>query len=141
MNRPAFHPALLPVACAALLLLAASSASASGPGDKPAARHLKPVPAASPFTGLWEAVLTSEGRQFSFDFDLHARGDTLTGTVEGSFTDRVFPITHGRVRGNSIAFEAIGGWTGALAGRDLKLVRELDGGKKQNMIAHRKAGA
>ncbi len=141
MSHATFRPALLPVACAALLLLAVAGAWAGAPARKPAAPHPRPAPAASPFTGIWEAVLTSEGRQFSFDLDLHARGDTLTGTVEGSFTDRVFPITHGRVRGNSIAFEAIGEWTGTLAGRALQLVRELDGGKKQSMLAHRKAGA
>ncbi len=132
MARPASSPRRLALACAGLLLSAAVAASAATPHPTPATARV------SPFTGHWVADLKGDGKQFSFDLDLLARGDTLTGTVEGSFTDQLFPVTRGRVRGNTITFQALGLWTGALSGGDLKLVRELDGGKKQNMTAHRK---
>jgi hypothetical protein len=89
--------------------------------------------------GHWEAEVAGEGKKFMIYFNLDAKRDTLTGTVELAGSDRQFEIQHGRVMGNNISFVAIGTWTGTLEGTELKLTRELDGGKKQHMIAHRSA--
>ena len=88
-------------------------------------------------TGHWEAPVSGDGRTFIFLFDLVAKGDALTGTVGISTRDDSFPITNGRIKGNTISFKAFGDWTGELDGKDLKLTRGLDYGKKQKMVAHR----
>jgi len=87
--------------------------------------------------GHWEADMTEEGRTFTFALELKPSGDILTGSVAISTRDRSFPITDGRIEGNSVSFIGFGKWTGTLRGDELALTRELDGGKKQRMTAHR----
>jgi hypothetical protein len=88
-------------------------------------------------TGHWEAPVAGDGRTFTFLFDLVAKGDVLTGTVELSTQDRTFPITDGKINGSKVSFRGFGDWSGELVGQDLKLTRGLDYGKKQHMVAHR----
>ena len=95
------------------------------------------APAALDLTGHWEAPVSGDGRTFTFLFDFATKGDVLTGTVGISSRDDIFPITDGKIKGNTISFKAFGIWTGELAGKDLKLTRGLDYGKKQTMVAHR----
>jgi len=96
------------------------------------------LPAADVFTGHWEAQMAGEGQTFTFAFDFKANGDALAGTVGLTSQDRKFEISGGKIKGNSISFTGFGIWTGTLNGDELSLTRELDGGKKQNMKAHRK---
>lgn len=88
-------------------------------------------------SGTWQADLESESKTATFVFDFKATGNALTGTVELVNQERSFPITNGTVAGNSVAFTSAGRWTGTLSGAELKLTRELDYGKKQQMTAHR----
>jgi hypothetical protein len=97
-------------------------------------------PAADQFSGHWQAAMAEEGQTFSFIFEFKANGDVLTGTVGIASQDRTFEIREGKIKGNSISFVGFGIWTGTLNGDELSLTRELDGGKKQNMKAHRKTG-
>jgi len=110
-------------------LLAAVMPMAVGPSPR--------TTAAPDFTGHWEAPVTGDGRTFTFLFDFVTKGDALTGTVELSSQDRTFTITDGKIDGNKISFKGFGLWTGELVGKDLKLTRGLDYGKKQNMVARR----
>jgi len=93
---------------------------------------------ADQLAGHWEAELQGEGRVFTFIFEFKTNGDAVTGTVELSTQDRVFDITDGKIKGNSVSFKAIGLWSGTIKGDELDLTRELDYGKKQHMTAHRK---
>ena len=94
-------------------------------------------PAADRFQGHWEADVTGDGKTFTFLFDFQTKGDVLTGTVELSSQDRSFEIKNGKITGDTISFLGFGIWTGKLEGGELKLTRELDYGKKQQMVAHR----
>ncbi len=87
--------------------------------------------------GHWEAEMGEEGRTFTFLFEFKPSGDTLTGTVELTTQDRTVPITEGRIAGDRVSFKGFGLWTGTWRGEELALTRELDGGKKQRMVAHR----
>ena len=89
--------------------------------------------------GHWEAELVGEGRRFWFYFDFQPKANAIAGTVELAGQDRQFPIQNGKISGNQVWFEALGLWTGTLEAGELKLTRELDGGKKQHMIARRAA--
>ena len=103
-----------------------------------------PLPAGSPadqLRGHWEAELAGEGKRFWFYFDFQPKADAITGTVELAGQDRQFPIQNGKISGNHVSFQALGLWTGTLEGSELKLTRELDGGKKQHMIARRTANS
>ena len=95
--------------------------------------------AADRFTGTWEADLTAESKTTTFVFHLKANGNAVTGSIEIPSADRVFPISKGTIAANAISFQAIGLWSGTLSGNELKLTRELDGGKKQHFAAHRTA--
>jgi len=129
-----------------LLALACAAALWRGTSEKPPQpldRVRSPAHAAVAaidLTGHWEADVTGDGRTFTFLFDFvtNGRGDVLTGTVGLSTRDETFPITEGRIKGNAISFKSFGIWTGTLVGPDLKLTRELDYGRKQQMTAHRK---
>ncbi len=136
MNRPVPPRSLsLPVAlCLAGLGLASPTPAAPAHAPAPAARG-------SAFDGHWEAELKGDARVWTFTLDLLARGDTLTGSVGVPSRDMDFPITRGKIAGNRISFVGAGLWSGTLVGNDLRLVRELDGGKKQSTIAHRKPKA
>ena len=91
-------------------------------------------------SGTWQAEVHGEAKTFPIvlHFTVDAKGN-IRGTVEFPTHDSEFPITQGTVRGNEVSFEGAGAWSGKLEGRDLKLTRELDGGKKQVMVAHRAA--
>ena len=92
---------------------------------------------AKTLAGHWEAAMSEEGRTFTFVFEFKPSGETLTGTVELTTQDRTFPITEGRIAGDRVSFKGFGLWTGTWRGEELALTRELDGGKKQRMVAHR----
>jgi hypothetical protein len=118
---------MLPIAiCAAVLLLVAGPALQASPADQ--------------FSGRWQAAMAGEGQTFSFIFEFKANGDVLTGTVGIASQDRTFEIREGTIKGNNISFVGFGIWTGTLNGDELSLTRELDGGKRQTMKAHRKNG-
>ena len=88
-------------------------------------------------TGHWEAPVTGDGKTFTFSFDFVVKGDVLTGTLELSNQDRTVAITQGKVDGNKISFKGLGSWTGELVGNTLRLTRELDYGKRQELVARR----
>lgn len=98
---------------------------------------LNASPAVDRFAGHWEATMGEEGQMFTFAFDFKTNGDVLTGTVGITSQTRTFEIKQGKIKGNAISFVGFGIWTGTLNGEELSLTRELDGGKKQNMKAHR----
>lgn len=98
---------------------------------------LHAVSAAGPFDGRWEAQMTGDGKTYTWTFNFKTDRNTLTGTVEDSTQDRAFEIKDGTTKGNNVSFTAFGWWTGTLDGGNLKLVREIDYGKKQYMTAHR----
>lgn len=91
-------------------------------------------------SGTWQTEIHGEAKTFPIvlHFTVDAKGN-IHGTVEFPTHDTEFPITAGTVRGNEVSFLGAGDWTGKLEGSDLKLTRELDGGKKQVMVAHRAA--
>ncbi|HEX7192277.1 MAG TPA: hypothetical protein VF381_11985 [Thermoanaerobaculia bacterium] len=91
-------------------------------------------------TGTWQAEVHGEAKTFPIvlHFTVDPKGN-IGGTVEFPTHDTEFPITQGTVHGNEISFLGAGSWSGKLEGSDLKLTRELDGGKKQVMVAHRAA--
>ena len=93
----------------------------------------------SSVAGHWEAQLKGETKVFIIDFHFIVTKDTLTGTVDAPWLDQSFPITDGHIEGADITFTAFGSWHGQLVGDELRLTRELDYGKKQQMVAHRKA--
>jgi len=105
-----------------------------------AAPVLRASPPADKLAGHWEANMTGEAKVFTFIFEFKTNGDALTGTVEIAGQDRSFDIKDGKIKGNSISFTGFGIWTGTLNGDELNLTRTLDGGKKQEMKAHRKSG-
>ena len=105
-----------------------------------AAPVLRASPPADKLAGHWEANMTGEAKVFTFIFEFKTNGDVLTGTVEIAGQDRSFDIKDGKIKGNSISFTGFGIWTGTLNGDELNLTRTLDGGKKQEMKAHRKSG-
>ncbi|HEY5062630.1 MAG TPA: hypothetical protein VII52_13910 [Gemmatimonadaceae bacterium] len=90
-------------------------------------------------TGHWEAVVTGDGKTFSFLFNLVSKGESLTGTVELSTQDRTFPISDGKISDDKVSFKGFGNWTGQLVGQELRLTRGLDYGRTQEMVAHRTA--
>jgi hypothetical protein len=98
---------------------------------------LRASPTADRLAGHWEAKMAGEGQTFTFGFDFKPNGDVLTGTVGLTSQDRTFEIKEGKIKGNAISFVGFGIWTGTLNGDELSLTRELDGGKKQTMKAHR----
>lgn len=81
--------------------------------------------------------MSGDGKTYTWTFNFKMHGGTLTGTVQDSTVDRIFEVKEGKVTGNSISFTAFGWWKGTLDGSELKLVREIDYGKKQYMTAHR----
>ena len=81
--------------------------------------------------------MTEEGRTFTFAFTFKTSGSSLSGVVELLARERSFPITEGTIHGTSISFKAFGLWTGTIRDDGIALTRELDGGKKQRMLAHR----
>lgn len=101
-----------------------------------AAPLLQAAPA-DQLTGHWTAEVAGEAKRFEMYFDFEVKGDVITGTVELAGRDDKFKITNGKLTGNNLSFISIGAFTGTLEGNDLKLTRELDGGKKQHMIAHK----
>lgn len=105
-----------------------------------AAPVLRASPPADKLAGHWEANMTGEAKVFTFIFEFKTNGDALTGTVEIAGQDRSFDIKDGKIKGNSVSFTGFGIWTGTLNGDELNLTRTLDGGKKQEMKAHRKSG-
>lgn len=111
-------------ACSFVLVLAASLA-------------LRATLMSDQLSGHWEAAVTGESKTFSIEFDFKVTGNSLGGTVGFPSQDRQFPITEGKIDGNKVAFKGFGIWTGTLNGNELTLTRELDGGKKQHMVAHR----
>ena len=110
--------------CAALLLIVV-------------APILNASPAADRLAGHWEADVKGDEQVFTFAFDFKTNGDVLTGTLGITSQARTFEIKQGKIKGNAISFVGFGIWTGTLNGEELSLTRELDGGKKQNMSAHR----
>ena len=90
-------------------------------------------------TGSWQADVHGEAKTFSLVLHFTYDGKKVGGTVEFPSHDTEFPITGGTVHGNEVQFEGAGTWHGKLEGKNLKLTRELDGGKKQEMVAHRTA--
>lgn len=88
-------------------------------------------------SGHWEADVKGDEQVFTFAFDFKTNGDVLTGTVGITSQTRTFEIKQGKIKGNAISFVGFGIWTGTLNGEELSLTRELDGGKKQTMKAHR----
>lgn len=87
--------------------------------------------------GRWVADMTGDGKAFSFIFNFKVSGEVLTGTIELSTRDDVFPIKDGKIKGNDVSFNGFGTWTGTLEGNELRLTRGLDYGKKQHMVARR----
>lgn len=121
-----------------ILFAAGPSARVVGAPLPSAAVHVAPAPVTvADLTGHWEADVTGDGKTFTFLFDFIQKGDSLTGTLGISTQDRTFPITQGKVRGNDLSFIGFGKWSGTLSGTDLRLTRELDYGRKQEMKAHR----
>lgn len=90
-------------------------------------------------TGSWQAEVHGEAKTFSIVLHFTFDGKTVGGSVEFPAQDSEFPITGGTVRGNELRFQGAGLWHGTLEGENLRLTRELDGGKKQQMIARRTA--
>jgi len=90
-------------------------------------------------TGSWQADVHGEAKTFSLVLHFTYDGKKVGGSVEFPSHDTEFPITGGTVHGNEVQFEGAGKWHGRLEGKNLKLTRELDGGKKQEMVAHRTA--
>ena len=90
-------------------------------------------------TGSWRADIHGEARTFSVVLHLTYDGKKVGGSVEFPSADREFPITGGTVHDNEVQFTGAGLWHGTLDGKDLKLTRELDGGKKQEIVARRTA--
>lgn len=88
-------------------------------------------------TGSWQAEMHGEAKTFSVIFHFTYDGKKVGGTVEVPAHDLEFPISSGRIHGNRVEFLAAGDWSGRLEGKELKLTRVLDGGKKQEMVAHR----
>ena len=98
---------------------------------------LHAAPTADRLAGHWEADVKGDEQVFTFAFDFKTNGDVLTGTLGITSQTRTFEIRQGKIKGNAISFVGFGIWTGTLNGEELSLTRELDGGKKQNMKAHR----
>lgn len=90
-------------------------------------------------TGTWRTEVHGEAKTFSVVLHFTYDGKKIGGSVEIPSHDLEFPISKGTVNGNEVTFEAAGAWHGKLEGKELKLTRELDGGKKQQMVAHRTA--
>jgi hypothetical protein len=90
-------------------------------------------------TGTWRAEVHGEAKTFSVVLHFTYDGKKIGGSFEIPSHDLEFPISRGTVNGNEVSFEAAGPWHGKLEGKELKLTRELDGGKKQQMVAHRTA--
>ncbi len=100
------------------------------------------VPAAdSGIAGRWTAQINGDSRIFPVNFEFIVKGQVLSGTVEFPSFDKEFPIERGTIKGNTIAFQSFGDWKGTLVGEELRLTRELDYGKKQQMVAHRRTAA
>lgn len=91
--------------------------------------------------GRWTAQITGDSKVFTVNFDFVVKGGVLSGTVEFPSQDKEYPIENGTIKGNDIAFTGFGAWTGTLVGRELRLTRGLDYGKKQKMVAHRAPAA
>ena len=90
-------------------------------------------------TGSWQADVHGEAKTFSVILHFTYDGKKVGGTVEFPSHDVEFPIVSGTIHGNEVQFQGAGTWNGRLEGKDLKLTRLLDGGKKQEMVAHRTA--
>ena len=133
MTRPSSRLAL----CLAVVSILALPAAAPpfAPGSSARDRI-----APADITGHWEADVAGDGKTFTFMFDFVAKAETFTGTVGLSNQDRTFPISDGKIKGNKVSFRGFGIWTGDIVGDELKLTRELDYGRKQNMVAHRTKG-
>ena len=104
---------------------------------------IRPLYCATPaeqLRGEWSAMFSGEAHTFEVIFNFEVKDDVITGTVQIGGRDDQFKITNGKLSGNNVSFIAIGAWSGTLEGNELKLTRELDGGKKQHMVAH-KTGA
>jgi hypothetical protein len=89
------------------------------------------------FSGTWQSEISGESRTVPVLFEFKVSGSALTGTIELPSRDKSVPITEGKIQGNTITFKGWGTWTGTIGGDDLKLTRELDYGKKQQLTAHR----
>lgn len=98
---------------------------------------LHAAPTSDRLAGHWEGDVKGDEQVFTFAFDFKTNGDVLTGTLGITSQARTFEIKQGKVKGSAISFVGFGIWTGTLNGDELSLTRELDGGKKQYIKAHR----
>ena len=109
---------------------------------RPASGRVLCQPAAAVDTtvvGHWEAEIQGDSRPFTVTFDFTVKGDTLGGTVAFPTLNRTFDITQGAIRGVNVSFVALGIWRGNLQNGVLYLTRELDEGKTQETVAHKKS--
>lgn len=93
----------------------------------------------APLDGHWEAQITGDSKLFTIAFDFVVKRNVLTGMVTLLSNDREEKIRDGKFDGTNVAFTALGKFTGKLVGKELRLTRELDYGKKQELVAHRTA--
>ena len=116
----------------ALAAAPAQARTAGGASFAPAS-----VRADSALAGHWEAQITGDSKIFTIAFDFAVKSGVVTGTVTLLSNDLEDKIRNGSFDGANIAFTALGKFTGKLVGKELHLTRELDYGKKQELVARR----
>jgi hypothetical protein len=124
-----------------LCMLAFAATGARTPAAEARLQSTAQAPADSGVAGRWTAQLTGDSKIFTVNFEFIVKGGVLSGTVEFPSQDKEYPIEKGTIKGNDISFTGFGIWTGTLVGRELRLTRGLDYGKKQKMVALRSPAA
>jgi hypothetical protein len=124
-----------------LCLLSAMAAGARTPVAEARLYAVAEAQVDSGVAGRWTAQITGDSKVFTINFEFVVKGGVLSGTVEFPSQDKEYPIEKGTIKGNDIAFDGFGIWTGRLVGKELQLTRGLDYGKTQKMVAHRTPAA
>jgi hypothetical protein len=123
------------------LTLLIAFALATVPAEARTAGNVNLAPASvradSSLAGHWEAQITGDSKIFTIAFDFAVKGGGVTGTVTLLSNDLESKITNGSFDGTNVAFTALGKFSGKLVGKELHLTRELDYGKKQQLVARR----
>jgi hypothetical protein len=92
----------------------------------------------SKFDGVWEGKLDHEGKLDTITFDLHAKGNALTGQTLMNGDD-FGPITQGKIAGNKVTFTVASvSCEGALEEDHLKLTITVQNGNRFHIDARRK---
>jgi hypothetical protein len=101
---------------------------------------LAAIGAAADLSGKWTGQVPARGDAATATFVFKVSGDTLTGTMTGPQGE--VQLQEGKVTGDKISFSTAGGnakilFTGTVAGDEIKMSRQREGGQSREFTLKR----